>query len=201
MSVLWKWATTKYVSWSWKSSGGEATMIPVIPPSRNRYRKPIAHSIGVSNVRWPRHIVAIQLKNFTPVGTAIANEARLKNGPLTAPVVNMWWAQTDIDRLAIAIVARTNAPYPNTGFRLKTEMISVITPKNGRIRMYTSGWPKNQKRCCQRIAEPPWPDSKIAPPRWRSMNSIARAAVSGGNANRINSPVTRMFQVKIGIRK
>ena len=32
------------------------------------------------------------------------------------------------------------------------------------------------------------------------MNSIARAAVRGGNANRIRSAVTRMFQVKIGIR-
>ena len=78
--MLWKWATTKYVSWKWKSSGGEATMIPVIPPSRNRYRNPIAHSIGVSKVSRPPHIVAIQLKNLMPVGTAIANEARLKYG-------------------------------------------------------------------------------------------------------------------------
>ncbi len=30
-------------------------------------------------------------------------------------------------------------------------MISVIMPKNGRAMMYTSGWPKNQNRCCQRI--------------------------------------------------
>ena len=35
----------------------------------------------------------------------------------------------------MATVARTNAAYPNTGLRLNTEMISVITPKNGRIRM------------------------------------------------------------------
>ena len=47
----------------------------------------------------------------------------------------MWWAQTVIDRPAIATVARTNAKYPNSGFRLKTGMISVIMPKNGRIRM------------------------------------------------------------------
>ena len=33
------------------------------------------------------------------------------------------------------------------------------------------------------------------------MNSIASAAVRGGNANRMSSAVTRMFQVKIGIRK
>ncbi len=49
-------------------------MTPVMPPSRNRYRNPIAHSIGVSKVRCPRHIVAIQLKNLIPVGTAMAND-------------------------------------------------------------------------------------------------------------------------------
>ena len=30
----------------------------------------MANSIGVSKVSWPFHIVPIQLKNFTPVGTA-----------------------------------------------------------------------------------------------------------------------------------
>jgi hypothetical protein len=43
---------------------------PVRPPKRNVTRKPIANSIGVSKDR-PRHIVPIQLKNFTPVGTAM----------------------------------------------------------------------------------------------------------------------------------
>ena len=40
------------------------------------------------------HIVPIQLKNFTPVGTAIRKVMPAKNGRLTAPVTNMWWAQT-----------------------------------------------------------------------------------------------------------
>jgi heme/copper-type cytochrome/quinol oxidase subunit 1 len=34
---------------------------------------PTQNSIGLSNVIEPRHIVPIQLKNFTPVGTAIRN--------------------------------------------------------------------------------------------------------------------------------
>ena len=34
--------------------------------------KPIVHSIGVSKDTEPFHIVPIQLKNFTPVGTAIS---------------------------------------------------------------------------------------------------------------------------------
>src|SRR5260221_1161296 len=39
-------------------------------PILNRNRKPIAKSIGASSVIEPFHIVATQLKTFTPVGTA-----------------------------------------------------------------------------------------------------------------------------------
>src|SRR6266508_6178480 len=109
MSTLWRWATTKYVSWRLKSSGGEATMTPLIPPMTNMYRNPRHHSIGVGKVRRPRHIVAIQLKNLIPVGTAMANDARLKNGKETAPVVNIWWAHTDSDSAAMSSVAKTKA--------------------------------------------------------------------------------------------
>ena len=43
-------------------------------------RKPIVQSIGVSKLTDPRHIVPIQLKNFTPVGTAMSMVMRAKNG-------------------------------------------------------------------------------------------------------------------------
>ncbi len=105
ISTLWKWATTKYVSWAWKSIGGEATMTPVIPPIVNVYRSPIIHSIGTPSLIEPRHIVAIQLKILIPVGTAIRSDMIEKNGSCTQPVVNMWCAHTAIDRLAIAITA------------------------------------------------------------------------------------------------
>ena len=51
---------------TWKSIGGLASSTPVRPPNRNVTRKPIANSIGVSKRERPRHIVPIQLKNFTP---------------------------------------------------------------------------------------------------------------------------------------
>ena len=82
-------------------------MMPVSPPNRNVTRKPRTNSIGVSNVSCPRHIVPIQLKNFTPVGTAISNVMNEKNGSSTAPVMNMWCAHTAIDSAAIAMVAKT----------------------------------------------------------------------------------------------
>ena len=49
----------------------------------------------------------IQLKNFTPVGTAMSIVMKAKNGSSTWPVTYMWCAHTVTDRPAIAIVANT----------------------------------------------------------------------------------------------
>jgi len=91
---------------SWKSSAGLDRMTPVRPPNRNVTRKPIAHSMGVSNDREPPHMVPIQLKNLTPVGTAMSIVMMAKKGSSTCPVAYMWCAQTLTDRAAIAIVAK-----------------------------------------------------------------------------------------------
>jgi hypothetical protein len=64
-------------------------MIPVRPPNRKVVRKPTAQSMGVRMAILPPHIVPTQLKNFTPVGTAIRKVMKEKNGRLTAPVTNM----------------------------------------------------------------------------------------------------------------
>ncbi len=48
------------------------------PPSVNRKIIPTAHSIGVLNSIEPPHMVAIQEKIFTPVGTAITMVAATK---------------------------------------------------------------------------------------------------------------------------
>ena len=63
--------------------------------------------MGVSKLIEPPHMVPIQLKNFTPVGTAIMKVMKLKKGRDTAPVTNMWCAHTDTDRAPIERVANT----------------------------------------------------------------------------------------------
>src|SRR3954453_22593881 len=78
-------------------------------------------------------------------------------------------------------------------------MISETMPKNGSAMMYTSGWPKNQNRCCQRMA-PPLAGSKMCAPNLRSAPSANSAAASGGNAISTRMAVTSVFQVKIGMR-
>ena len=62
----------------------------------NMATRPIAKSIGVVKVSFPPHIVAIQLRIFTPVGTAMnivdTEKAATDQGP--RPEANMWWAHT-----------------------------------------------------------------------------------------------------------
>ena len=82
-------------------------MTPVRPPNKKVVRNPTAKSMGLSMRIEPFHIVPIQLKNFTPVGTAIMNVMKEKNGRFTAPVTNMWWAHTEIDKAPIESVAAT----------------------------------------------------------------------------------------------
>src|SRR5699024_10305768 len=109
----------------WKSSTGEDRITPVRPPKMKVVRKPSVNSIGVSKVSEPRHMVPTQLKNFTPVGTAMSIVMKAKKSSITAPVVYMWCAQTVTDSAAIEIVAPTSVLYPKIGLREKTGMISV----------------------------------------------------------------------------
>ena len=59
-------------------------------------------------------------------------------------------------------------------------MISETTPKEGRIRMYTSGWPKNQKMCWNMTGSPPPPAVKKAVPKYLSVSSMVTAPARTG---------------------
>jgi hypothetical protein len=52
--------------------------IPVKPPNVNKKIKPLANNIGVFKTILPPNIVAIQLKIFIPVGTAMIIVALVK---------------------------------------------------------------------------------------------------------------------------
>jgi hypothetical protein len=82
---------------------------PEKPPIVNKNTNASAQSIGVSKVIEPFHIVATQLKTFTPVGTAINIVAYIKySSPATGiPVRNIWCAHTMYDKNAIEAVAYT----------------------------------------------------------------------------------------------
>ena len=68
---------------------------------------PSANSMGGSKRSRPRHSVPSQMKNSTPVGIEISSVVTLKNGSSTAPVANMWCAQTLNDSAVISRKDRT----------------------------------------------------------------------------------------------
>jgi len=73
-------------------------------------------------------------------------------------------------------------------------------PKAGRIRMYTSGWPKNQNRCWYSTGSPPPAGSKNDVFRFRSVRSIVIAPASTGSDNSSNVTVIITAHTNRGIR-
>lgn len=74
-----------------------------------------------------------------------------------------------------------------------------IMPKPGRIRIYTSGWPKNQNRCWNNTGSPPPLGSKKVVLRFRSVRSIVIAAASTGSARSSIIAVIRTDQTNNGM--
>ena len=74
------------------SAGATECVTPDSPPIVNIETTPIAKSIAALNLIRPPHIVAIQLRIFTPVGTAInivdSEKAATETGPI--PDTNIW---------------------------------------------------------------------------------------------------------------
>jgi len=73
-------------------------------------------------------------------------------------------------------------------------------PNPGIIKIYTSGWPKNQNRCWYRIGSPPPAGSKNEVFKFRSVSSIVIAPANTGNDNKSNTTVIVTAQTNSGIR-
>src|SRR5580693_7540101 len=72
-------------------------------------------------------------------------------------------------------------------------------PKPGTIRMYTSGWPKNQNRCWYITGSPPPDASKKWVPKLRSVSSMVMAPASTGSDSSSRNTVTRIDHTNSGI--
>jgi len=80
------------------------------------------------------------------------------------------------------------------GVRASAGTIIDTMPAAGRKMMYTSGWPKNQNRCCHSTGSPPRAGMKKGQSNARSISSSSVPAMMAGNANTIISAVTSMAQ-------
>ena len=96
-STKWMWATTKYVSETWMSSGIMPSITPEMPPITNVTMNPSANSIDVFS-RWSfeSNNVPSQEKILIPVGTAISSVVIIigTRSHANIPETNMWCAQT-----------------------------------------------------------------------------------------------------------
>ena len=70
--------------------------------------------------------------------------------------------------------------YPNNGLRENVGMICETMPNAGRIRIYTSGWPKNQKICWNMTGSPPPAAMKKLVPKYLSVSNMVTAPASTG---------------------
>lgn len=73
-------------------------------------------------------------------------------------------------------------------------------PNPGRIKIYTSGCPKNQNRCWYNTGSPPPAGSKNAVLRLRSVNSIVMAPASTGRDRRSRTAVITTDHTNSGMR-
>ena len=77
-------------------------------------------------------------------------------------------------------------------------IIWEIIPKPGKIRMYTSGCPKNQNKCWYRIGSPPPAGSKKVVLKFRSVRSIVIAPANTGKESKRRMAVRRTDQANSG---
>jgi len=89
---------------------------------------------------------------------------------------------------------------PNTAFDENLETIWLIIPNAGKIRIYTSGCPKNQNRCWYRTGSPPPFGSKNDVLKLRSVSNIVIAPANTGKDNNNNHAVIQTAHTNRGVR-
>lgn len=125
----------------------------------------------------------IHLNTLIPVGIAITIVALVKYARVSksSPTTNMWCAHTTHPMTAIDKMAYTIPSTPNTSFFPLIYRVACLTiPKAGKIKIYTSGCPKNQNRCSYSTTFPPPVTSKNDVLMFRSSSSIVIAPASTG---------------------
>jgi len=73
-------------------------------------------------------------------------------------------------------------------------------PNPGKIKIYTSGWPKNQNKCWYKIGSPPPAGSKNEVFKLRSVSSIVIAPAKTGRDRRSKIVVITTDQTNKGVR-
>ena len=100
----------------------------------------------------------------------------------------------------IDIIAYTIPKYPKVCFRANTVTTCETIPNPGKIKIYTSGCPKNQNKCWYNTGSPPPAGSKNEVLKFRSVNNIVIAPAKTGNDNNNKTAVILTAQQNNGNR-
>ena len=87
------------------------------------------------------------------------------------------------------------------GLRLKVGITSEMIPKAGKIRIYTSGWPNIQNKCCHKSGSAPAATLKKLASKRRSNIIKNRATVITGMAKSNRNCTTSSIHESTGMRK
>ena len=82
--------------------------------------------------------------------------------------------------------------------KLSTAWLTI--PKAGKIKIYTSGWPKNQKRCWYKTGSPPPAALKKTVPIFLSNNNMVMAPAKTGKDKSNKNAVIKTDQTNKGSR-
>jgi hypothetical protein len=84
-----------------------------------------------------------------PVGMAMmeVDDVKYALESISNPTANIWWPQTTHPNKPIKNNAITMLSLPNIMNCVNLDIILLTSPKPGKMRIYTSGWPKNQNKC------------------------------------------------------
>lgn len=100
----------------------------------------------------------------------------------------------------IDIIAYTIPKYPKVCFRENTVTTCDTIPNPGKIKIYTSGCPKNQNKCWYNTGSPPPAGSKNEVLKFRSVNNIVIAPAKTGKDNNNKTAVILTAQQNNGNR-
>lgn len=176
--------------------------MPVSPPTVNKNKKPKIHNwSGANNIFLPLKDTN-HLNTLIPVGTAIIIVAAVKYSrvSMSNPTLNIWCAQTTQPKTPILVIAKNIPGTPNgDGFPLETITACLTNPNPGKIKIYTSGCPKNQNKCWNKIGSPPPKGSKKEVFKFRSNKSIVIPPANTGNLRTNKKAVTHTLIKNKGI--
>lgn len=147
-----------------------------------------------------RRLGLIKKKILIPVGIAIIISADRKYALVSAsnPTIYIWCDHTKNPNNPIEAIAYTIEISPNTGFLEYVDTTCEIIPNPGIIKIYTSGWPKNQNKCSYKIGSPPPATSKNEVLKFLSNNNIVIPADNTGNDNNNKNAVMKIDHTNNG---